>query len=105
MKRRIEYLFPAISDIERIWQYVAGSSGVTIADRLIDKIDASLHQTIALHPNSGRLRPELGPEIRSFPIVPYVAFYQVAGRNVQILRVLHGRRDIREPLMSLLAAV
>jgi toxin ParE1/3/4 len=36
------------------------------------------------------------PGLRSFPVdcTPYVLFYLAASRRVDLVRVLHGRRDI-----------
>jgi plasmid stabilization system protein ParE len=32
--------------------------------------------------------------MRSVPIHPYIVFYRIQGDAVEIVRVLHGRRDI-----------
>ena len=42
----------------------------------------------------GRRRDDLRPGLRSFPVGAYVAFYQIVGDVVEIVRVFHGRRDI-----------
>ncbi len=42
----------------------------------------------------GRSRDELAAGIRSFPTGNYIVLYRVVGENVEIVRVLHGRRDI-----------
>ena len=43
----------------------------------------------------GRARPEIAPDLRSTLVRPYVLFYQVAGDLVQIVRILHGNRDLK----------
>jgi len=45
-------------------------------------------------PFAGRLRSELRAGLRSFPIRSYVLFYRIDGENINLLRVLHGQRDI-----------
>jgi toxin ParE1/3/4 len=42
----------------------------------------------------GRAREELLPGIRSFPFERYVVFYRVVKKTVEIVRLLHGARDI-----------
>jgi toxin ParE1/3/4 len=37
---------------------------------------------------------ELAPGIRSFPFGPYIIFYRVVTGAIEIVRVLHGARDI-----------
>ena len=38
-------------------------------------------------------RPELLPDIRSFPIEGHALFYRIASNKVEIIRILHGRQD------------
>jgi toxin ParE1/3/4 len=49
---------------------------------------------LAKFPEIDRLRPEIGPGLRSTLVRPYVIFYRVEGDVVQILRILHGMRDL-----------
>jgi toxin ParE1/3/4 len=51
-------------------------------------------ELLAAFPLIGRDRPELGPQIRSFPFDSYVVFYRPSDTGVVILRVLHGSRDV-----------
>lgn len=52
-------------------------------------------EALARFPEMGRLRPEIALDLRSTLVNPYVLFYRVQGDEVQILRILHGRRDLR----------
>src|SRR5262249_5474052 len=45
-------------------------------------------------PELGRRRDDLKPGLRSFPMEKYVIFYRIVKKHVQIVRVLHGARDI-----------
>jgi toxin ParE1/3/4 len=81
------------SDLTEIWSYIADDS-VTNADAFIDK----LYETIQLLANqlgSGRRREELAPGILSFPFARYIIFYRTSGHAIEIVRVLHGARDIQ----------
>ena len=58
---------------------------------------------LADHPHMGSACPEFGEDLRRLVATPYVIFYETnfsaegnAVSNVSILRVLHGRRDLKE---------
>jgi toxin ParE1/3/4 len=91
-------------DRMRVWLDGAERFGVERADDFIERIDATIRDTIDAFPNAGRQRAELGTGIGSFPIPPYVLFYRANARRVEIIRMLHGRRDVKAPIVSLLIA-
>ena len=82
----------ATDDLAEIWDYIADDSE-TQADLFIDTIDRKL-QLLAEQPNLGRSRGELAENIRSFPIGRYVIFYVAMPSCIQVVRVLHGARDL-----------
>ena len=82
----------AEADLIEIWTYIAQDS-LTRADKLIDEIGEK-SQTLAESPLMGKARDEFGSGIRSFPIGNYVLFYQPIENGMEIIRVLHGARDI-----------
>ena len=82
----------ASSDLIEIWGYIADDS-VANADAFIDKLYQAI-QVLARQPGSGRHREELAPGIQSFPFGHYIIFYRVVAGAVEIVRVLHGARDI-----------
>ena len=45
-------------------------------------------------PEVGRQRPDLAPNLRSLPAGNYVIFYRPIPDGIQLIRVLHGARDI-----------
>ena len=49
---------------------------------------------LAEMPESGRQREKLAPELRSFAVGNYVIFYRPIENGVEIVRVLHGARDL-----------
>jgi len=57
-------------------------------------------QTLARFPEIGRLRPEIAPNVRSTLVHPYVVFYRLEGEVVQIIRILHGKRDLRSIMQA-----
>jgi toxin ParE1/3/4 len=82
----------ANDDLAEIWDYIADNSE-TQANLFIDLIDQKL-RLLAEQPNLGRARGELAENMRSFPIGRYVVFYIVMPSCIQIVRVLHGARDL-----------
>ena len=88
----------AEADLDGIWWHVAEQSGdPAIAERLIESI-ATRFDTLSSHPRMGRVRNDLRRGLRSHPVGNYLIFYRIVARDVLILRVLHGRRDIRAVL-------
>jgi toxin ParE1/3/4 len=49
---------------------------------------------IAAQPRMGRERPEIGTDVRSLGFKSHVIFYRKVGAHAEILRVLHGARDM-----------
>lgn len=82
----------ASDDLIEIWSFIADDS-VANADVFIDRLYETI-QVLGARPGSGRHRKELGPGIRSFPFGHYVIFYRDINRVIEIVRVLHGARDI-----------
>jgi toxin ParE1/3/4 len=82
----------ALADLGEIWSFTADDSIVN-ADAFAARIDETF-QLLARQPRMGRPRPELGSDIRSFVVSSYVIFYCLGGDGIEIIRVLHGARDI-----------
>jgi toxin ParE1/3/4 len=90
----------AIDDLELIWAYIA-QDNPEAADRVIEAAYQTC-RTLADHPELGRLRhfsQNVLTGLRSFVVTDfpnYVIFYRVQENAVQIVRVLHGARDIEK---------
>ena len=63
------------------------------ADAFIDSIDRKLHE-LADSPHIGRSRSELLAGLSSFPFGRYIIFSLIIPGGIEIVRVLHGARDI-----------
>jgi toxin ParE1/3/4 len=92
-KRTVNLSPEADEDLIDIWGYLAREASERVADRQLHDIDAACERLKAW-PYSGRQRDELLTGMRSVPIHPYIVFYRIQGDAVEIVRVLHGRRDI-----------
>ena len=86
----------AQADLDEAWDYLSERSP-DAADKLIDRFAAAA-RVHALFPESGKSREALKPGLRSFLVRPYVAFYRPVEGTIEVLRFLHGKRDIRRIL-------
>jgi toxin ParE1/3/4 len=87
----------ALTDIENIWDYYAGTAGTSVADRLLRDIGRSIG-LLEDFPMAGRVRDEIRPGLRSIVSGPHLVFYRVPEQRPLIVRILDGRRDIEEML-------
>ena len=84
-------------DLEEIAAYLYRVAPRASAEKLLRalvEIGDSLNSRASLWP----LRPELLAGIRSAPVRPYAIFYRVSDSEVEIVRVLHGHRNIEAVL-------
>ena len=89
---RVTKTAQAAQDLEDIWFHIAVDNMVA-ADALLDAIDDRC-RVLVRQPMMGRARPELASGVRSFTVGRYVVFYCLSGAGIEVLRVLHGARDI-----------
>lgn len=90
--RQIRVSSVAVADMDEIWLYIARDN-VDAADKLIYTI-VSRFSRLAAKPDFGRPREELSAGLRSLPVGRYVVFYRPIQSGVEIVRVLHGARDL-----------
>ena len=84
----------AEQDLLEIGHFIATqSSSVEVALRFLDKIDEKC--TIYSHqPLMGDSRPDLGENIRLFPVENYVVIYEPLPDGILVLMVTRGSRNI-----------
>lgn len=83
---------PARADLVDAWQFIARDNALA-ADRLIDLLTEKFI-LLARQPGLGRSCPEIHEDLRRFSVPPYVIFYRTSPDGLDIVRVLHGSRDI-----------
>jgi len=79
-------------DLSEIWEYIA-EDNETAADKTLREIDAQCH-VLGQYPKMGRDRSDIVPGVRSFPVGSYLIFYRETGQGIEIIRVLHGARNL-----------
>ena len=86
-------------DLIRIGRYLREKESQDLASRFLQAAEESL-AILARNPLMGSDRPTLirgFPELQMFPISgfeKYLVFYQVTGNGIDVIRILHGSRDI-----------
>ena len=86
----------ARSDLIEIHSYIAERSPAA-ADRLAARFSERFDE-LQEFPFLGPDRSELRASLRGLPIDGYIAFYLVEADRIAIVRILDGRRDIKQEL-------
>ena len=90
-------------DITETAEYLESNAGMEMADRFVDAVMAEL-ELLSKMPQMGALggfRSEEARDIRRWPITNFerwLIFYDPTGSPVEVVRVLHGARDINSIL-------
>ena len=82
----------AEEDLLEVWLFIAEDSPEE-ADRFLDRL-LETGQRLAEFPRLGRLRPDLGSGLHSFPVGNYLLYYRQRASGIELVRVLHAGRDI-----------
>ncbi|UEM25435.1 type II toxin-antitoxin system RelE/ParE family toxin (plasmid) [Skermanella mucosa] len=87
------YSARADADLLDIWLFIAADNPQA-ADRLLLDIDEQC-RLLAENNRLGMARPEIAPEARSWPLGRYLILYRVIPDGIEVVRVIHGARDLR----------
>jgi toxin ParE1/3/4 len=90
---RVRFAKRAREDLLDIWLHVARGGSESVADRIVDRIEARCRQ-LKDHPRLGPERPEISEGARSLLIERWLALYRLTPDGVQIVRILDGARDL-----------
>jgi toxin ParE1/3/4 len=85
-------------DLIGIWLYIAQDNQAA-ADNMLRSIDEKF-VLLAENPQIGRALPELRGGMRRWPFGRYLILYREIPGGVEIVRVIHGTRDINRILRS-----
>jgi antitoxin ParD1/3/4/toxin ParE1/3/4 len=87
----------AALDLAEIWRYIKERS-IAIADRVESVILEKL-AFLAKSPEAGHRRKNLTDEdVKFFPVYSYLIVYRPETKPLQIVSILHGRRDVERVL-------
>jgi toxin ParE1/3/4 len=90
--RSVRIATAAMIDLHDIWLYVA-QRDAEAASRLIKEI-VRRFRFLRDNPRMGRQQDQLLINLRSLSFKDYLIFYQPFAEHIDILRVLHGSRDV-----------
>jgi len=97
MKARIQFTPQAAEDLDDIW-WVIAEDNREAADRVEMEILATCHR-LAKHPRIGTKRQDITPlPVRFWTVTKfsnYVIVYRPETVPLQVIAVLHGKRDLR----------
>ena len=82
----------AQEDLIEIWVHVA-TDNERAADQVLDGIEARLDALLAF-PEMGVAREDIRPGLRMLVSGAYVILYRIGEQDIDIVRVVHGRRDL-----------
>ena len=82
----------AARDLLDIWHYIAEHDRGA-ADRFVRTLDAKA-VLLSENPRLGPARPDLGEGVRYLPVGRYVLLYREIAGGVEIVRCVHGARDL-----------
>ncbi len=93
--RRLIYLASARQDLIDILNYITRESGsVAVGRAFVAQLREKCITLATLPGTLGQARPELGANLRSMPYQNYVIFFRYAGDVIEVINVLHARRDV-----------
>lgn len=95
--RRIVWAPKARLDLLDVWRYFARVASPDIADKLLRELRSAADR-LGERPLLGRAREEILPGLRSVRVHPYAIFYRVTDVAIEIVRVLHERRNFSTAL-------
>ena len=91
---QLVYLSSARQDLRDIFRYLAEeSSDRLVARAFVNRLQQQCGKLAALPGTLGRARPELRPDIRSFPYRGYIIFFRYEGTRFEVVKVMEGHRD------------
>ena len=90
--RRLRFSRRAERDLNLIGDHIRQRNPAA-AERWVDLIEAKC-RSLAEQPRIGRSRSDLRQDLRSLAVGNYIIFYRPIEGAIEIVRVLHGRRNI-----------
>jgi len=90
----------AARDLAHIWRYIKQQSSMGMADH----VESVIRDKIILsteNPGAGHWRKNLTNDaVKFFPVYSYLIIYRPETKPLQIVAILHGRRDVENVLRT-----
>jgi plasmid stabilization system protein ParE len=89
----------AEDDLKLIWRYLLGEAGLALANRIQSEL-VDVFEGLADVPGKGHRRPDLtSRDVLFFSVYQYMIVYRKAA-TVEVVAVLHGKRDLKRLLKA-----
>ena len=89
----------AEADLKQIWRYLLGEAGLAVANRIQGEL-VDAFEGLADVPGKGHRRPDLtSRDVLFFSVYQYMIVYRRAA-TIEIVAVLHGKRDVKRVLKT-----
>jgi len=99
MDYRVTWTPQAKADLKSIGDYIARDSKV-YASNFVKKLRQAA-RALRYFPKRGRVVPEYeDPEVRQILLRKYRIIYRVKESSVEIVRIIHGARDLKTAMES-----
>jgi toxin ParE1/3/4 len=92
MSFRVQVNIEAEEDLIDIWSDIAEHNPIA-ADKYVKRLGDRIDSLFDM-PERGSKRDDLQAALRMLVEGNYLIFYRVTERNVEVVRVIHGSRDI-----------
>jgi plasmid stabilization system protein ParE len=87
----------ARADLTEIFDYIS-QDNPDAASRVVEELRTAMKRLAGM-PEMGHFRRDLASEpLRFWPVYSYLIIYRPEARPLQVVRVLHGARDVRRIL-------
>jgi len=101
MKPRYVLSPEAARNLVSIWRYIRQQSSVETADR-VESVIRDRAAFLARNPGAGHWRKDLTDvAVRFFPVYSYLIVYWPDTKPLQVVAILHGRRDVEKILKKI----
>ncbi|HKW18165.1 MAG TPA: type II toxin-antitoxin system RelE/ParE family toxin [Terriglobales bacterium] len=98
MSRRYVLAPQAAADLAEIWRYIKGQSSVSTAER-VESVIRERIVFLSRNPEAGHWRKDLTSyRVKFFPVYSYLIVYRPNTDPLQVVSILHGRRDVENLL-------
>ena len=88
----------AALDQAAIWRYLRRQANLALADH-VESVIRNRIAFLVQSPRAGHRRRDLTDEdVRFFPVYSYLIVYRPRTKPLQIVSILHGRRDVEQVL-------
>lgn len=93
-RRRVVFRPIANDDLDSLRRYLTEEAGLAVAEDYLDRLEAACLELGTLA-DRGAPRDDLRPGLRMLVVERRILIlYRVATREVRIVRILHGSRDL-----------